>query len=73
MAITVIVEFQSKPGRRAELKVLLQSVVATLGPSLAGFLGSICYEVLDNPDTVVEITEWASAEARATCTGGTAA
>jgi quinol monooxygenase YgiN len=66
MAIKVIVELQAKPGRRAELKSLLQSVAGTLGPSLAGFLGSTCYEVLDNPDIVVEIAEWESAEARTT-------
>lgn len=66
MAIKVIVELQAKPGRRDELKSLLQNVAGTLGPSLAGFLGSTCYEVLDNPDIVVEIAEWESAEARAT-------
>jgi hypothetical protein len=33
VAIRVIVELQAKPGRRAELKNLLQSVVATLGPN----------------------------------------
>lgn len=65
MAIKVIVELQAKPGRRAELKRLLQSVASTPGPSLAGFLGSSCYEVLDNPDIVVEIADWVSAEARA--------
>jgi hypothetical protein len=31
MAIKVIVELQAKPGKRAELKHLLASVVATLG------------------------------------------
>ncbi|HMO56435.1 MAG TPA: antibiotic biosynthesis monooxygenase [Roseiflexaceae bacterium] len=65
MAIKVIVELRAKPGKRAELKELLQRVVATLGPSLSGFLGSTCYEVLDNPDIVVEIADWESAEARA--------
>jgi hypothetical protein len=30
-----------------------------------GFLGSTCYEVLDNPDIVVEIADWESADARA--------
>jgi hypothetical protein len=30
-----------------------------------GFLGSTCYEVLDNPDIVVEITDWVSADTRA--------
>ena len=65
MAIKVIVELQAKPGKRAELKSLLESVVATLGPGEPGFLGSTCYEVLDNPDILVEIADWASAEARA--------
>ena len=65
MAIKVIVELQAKPGQRAELKNLLESVVATLGPRAPGFLGSTCYEVLDNPDIVVEIADWESAEVRA--------
>ena len=64
MAINVIVELQAKPGRRAELKSLLESMVAELGPSQRGFLGSRRYEVLDNPDMLIEIAEWESAEAR---------
>ena len=36
MAIKVIVELQAKPGKRAELKGLLESVVATLEPSAPG-------------------------------------
>ena len=64
MAIKVIVELQAKPGKRAELKSLLESVVATLGPGEPGFLGSTRYEVLDNPDILVEIADWESAEAR---------
>lgn len=66
MAIKVIVELQAKPGRRAELKNLLEGVAATLGPSELGFLGSTTYVVLDNPDIVVEIADWTSAEVRAT-------
>jgi len=65
MAIKVIVELQAKPGRRAELKNLLESVSAKLGPDEPGFLGSTRYEVLDNPDIVVEIADWESAEVRA--------
>ena len=64
MAIKVIVELQAKPGRRAELKSLLESMVAELGPSQRGFLGSTRYEVLDDPDRLIEIAEWESAEAR---------
>jgi len=63
--IKVIVELQAKPGKRAELKNLLESVVTRLGPDEPGFLGSTRYEVLDNPNIVVEIADWASAEVRA--------
>ena len=64
MAIKVIVELQAKPGRRAELVSLLERIVATQGPSQRGFLGSTRYEVLDNPDMLIEIADWESAEAR---------
>ncbi len=65
VTIKVIVELQAKPGRRAELKRLLESLVAEQGPGQRGFLGSARYEVLDNPDMLVEIADWESAEARA--------
>lgn len=64
MAITVIVELQAKPGRRAELEGLLESTVANEGSSQPGFLGSRRYEVLDNPDMLIEIADWESADAR---------
>ena len=65
MTIKVIVELHAKPGRRAELKDLLESVAVTNGPQTPGFLGSTRYEVLDNPDILVEIADWESAEVRA--------
>jgi quinol monooxygenase YgiN len=65
MAIKVIVELQAKPGKRAEVKSLLESVEAKLGPGAPGYLGSTRYEVLDNPNILVEIAEWESAEVRA--------
>ena len=64
MAIKVIVELQAEPGRRNELAALLDSIVAREGRSQVGFLGSTRYEVPDNPDMLVEIAEWESAEAR---------
>ena len=64
VAIKVIVELKAGPGRRDELKSLLESLVATQGPRQRGFLGSTRYEVLDDPDTLVEIADWESAEAR---------
>jgi quinol monooxygenase YgiN len=65
MAIKVIVELQARPGRRDELQRLIEGLVAKHGPAQRGFLGSSRYEVLDNPDMLVEIAEWESAEARA--------
>lgn len=65
MAIRVIVEFQAKPGAREELASVLKDIMATLGPSIPGFLGSTLYEVLDSPDALIEIAEWDSAEVQA--------
>jgi quinol monooxygenase YgiN len=64
MAIKVIVELQANPGKRAELKSFIESTVGQHGPGQRGFLGSTRYEVLDNPDMLVEIADWESAEAR---------
>ena len=66
MTIKVIVELEARPGKRAELKSLLEGVVAKYGSSHPGLLGSKRYEVLDNPNILVEIAEWTSAEVRAT-------
>ncbi len=63
MAIKVMVELQAKPGKRDELERLIESMAAR-GSSQAGFLGSQRYEVFDNPDLLVEIADWESAEAR---------
>ena len=65
-AIKVIVELQAKPGKRAELKNLLESIAVNYGPGQPGFLGSLRYEVLENPDILIEVADWASAEVRET-------
>jgi quinol monooxygenase YgiN len=57
MAIKAIVELQAKPGRREELRRVLESLIATSGPGTR-------YGVLDDPDVLVEIADWESAEAR---------
>ncbi len=64
MAIRVIVELKALPGRRDELTSLMESLIATQGAAQIGLLGSKRYEVLDDSDTVVEIADWESAEAR---------
>jgi quinol monooxygenase YgiN len=63
--IKVVVEFQARPGARAELMSLLAEISATYGPKAPGFLGSAQYVMLDSPDGLVEIAEWESAEAQA--------
>jgi quinol monooxygenase YgiN len=65
VAIKVIVELQAEPGRWDELQRVLETIVSNEGPNQHGFLGSTRYEVLDNPDMLIEIAEWDSAEARA--------
>ena len=64
MAIKVIVELQAKPGRRDELKGVLESLIAAQGPGQDGFLSSTRYGVPGDPDVLVEIADWESAEAR---------
>ena len=63
-AIRVIVELKARPGQRDELRRSFESFFAQQAPSLRGFLGSARYEVVGDPDLLVEIAEWESAEAR---------
>ncbi len=66
MAVKVIVELRAKPGRRDELRDVLHTMMAELGPALKerGSLGGAFYEVVDDPDTLVEIADWVTTEAR---------
>ena len=65
MPIKVIVELQAKPGKRAELEGFLEDLITRHGAAQQGFLGSTRYGVPGNPDMLVEIADWESAEARA--------
>ena len=64
MPIKVIVEFQAKPGMRDKLLSTLEGIVAEHGPRMTGWLCSTRYTVADQPDTLVEIAEWESVDAR---------
>jgi quinol monooxygenase YgiN len=66
MSIKVIVELKAAPGRRDELAGVLHEMLAGMGPALneMGCLGSDFYEVIDDPDALVEIAEWETAAAR---------
>lgn len=63
-AITVIVELKARPGERDALRQTFEAMLARETPGLDGFLGSVRYERLDDPDVLVEVAEWSSAEAR---------
>jgi quinol monooxygenase YgiN len=64
MSITVIVELKAHPGRRDELQSVFEGLLAQQASGLSGFLGSRRYENLDDPDMVVEVAQWESADAR---------
>ncbi len=64
MTIKVIVELKAHPGQRDELRDVFERMLAVHGSDLPGFLGSSRFEKLDDPDVLVEIAEWESAEAR---------
>lgn len=64
MAVKVIVELKSHPGRRDELRSLIEQLAARDRPN--GYHGSTYYESLDDPDLLVDIADWESPEARMT-------
>lgn len=63
MAVKVIVELHAKPGRRDELRRLIEELAAGQGPG-SGYLGSTFYEALDDPDRLIDLADWESAGAR---------
>lgn len=66
MAIKVIVELTVQPGRRDEFVTLLKGLMAQHSSLMhaAGWHGSTLHAVVDDPDKIIEISEWDSAEAR---------
>jgi len=65
MAIKTIIELQAKPGTRDKLIEAMDNVLTSMQEA-KGFLGVSRYEVIDNPDNLVEIAEWETPEARQT-------
>lgn len=65
MTIKTIIELQAKPGYRPELVKAMDNVLASMKEA-KGFIGITRYEVIDNPDSLIEIAEWETPEARQT-------
>ena len=63
MAIKTIIELQAKPGERDELIKAMDDVLASM-KNARGFLSVTRYEIIDNPDSLIEIAEWDSPQAR---------
>jgi quinol monooxygenase YgiN len=63
MTIKTIIELQAQVGNRDELVKIMDEVIETMR-EVPGFQGVSRYEVLDDPDKLIEIAEWASTEAR---------
>ena len=63
MTIKTIIELQAKPGKRDDLVKAMDNVLSSMKDA-KGFLGMTRYEVIDNDDSLIEIAEWESAEAR---------
>jgi quinol monooxygenase YgiN len=66
MTVKAIVELTIQSGKRDEFVRLLDGLMSEHGSMMqaAGWHGSTTYAVVDDPDTIVEIAEWDSAEAR---------
>ena len=63
MGIKVIVEWKAKSGQRDELLSVFERMMAD-GPSMPGSLGAEFYKAVEDPDMLVEIADWESADAR---------
>ena len=62
MGVNVIVELKARPGRRDELRAAIEGLALRERPS--GYHGSTYYEALDDPDLLIDLSDWESAEAR---------
>jgi quinol monooxygenase YgiN len=62
VAVKVIVELKAKPGRRDELRTLIERLAASDPPD--GYHGSTYYESLEDADLLFDIADWESPEAR---------
>ena len=63
MAVNVITEFPAKSGRRDDLIGWIEGMMAG-APPIPGALANTFYRAVEDPDLLVEIGEWESAEAR---------
>jgi len=63
MAIKAIVELHARRGKRSEL-IRVLGEIQIVRKDAPGFIGSELFEMIDDPEKLVEIVEWESREAR---------
>lgn len=63
MTIKAVVEMHARRGKRAELFKMLADLHEHRKDA-AGFMGYELYEMMDDPDKLIEIVEWETREAR---------
>jgi quinol monooxygenase YgiN len=63
MTIKTIIELRAKLGQRTTLVQTMDNLFATMR-DVPGFRGMLRYEVLDEPDKLIEIAEWDSPDTR---------
>jgi heme-degrading monooxygenase HmoA len=63
MTIKAIVEMHARRGKRAELLKALENFHEHR-KDVPGFVGYELYEMMDDPDKLIEIVEWETREAR---------
>lgn len=64
MSIKVVVELRARPGERDRLRAAFERMLTAHGSDVPGFLGSSRFAMADDPDVLVEVADWESAEAR---------
>ena len=66
MTVKAIIELTVQQGKRDEFVSLLEELMAQHRSMMraAGWYGSTLHAVVDDPDKIVEISEWESAAAR---------
>ena len=62
MSVKVIVELKAKPGRRDELRSLIEQLATRERPD--GYHGSTYYASLDDPDLLIDVSDWESPDSR---------
>jgi heme-degrading monooxygenase HmoA len=63
VSFKTINELRAHPGRRSEVISIVDQILSTMD-EVPGVIRLTRYEVIDDEDTIIEIVDWESSEAR---------